>query len=141
MEKHPVETSSPEAELPFRESRLITARLLHDILRLGHSSLPDLPFMQAVEILMITTSIFIAETEGTPLNASTLSRHLGMPRPTLFRRLSFLASKGMVRRHGGPHGGLQLNPQMFRTEVRDRDIRRLRQLIIDAGVALSKTDT
>jgi|SRR5215472_11234644 len=137
MEKQAIETRFSDAEVPFRETRLITARLLHDILRLGHSSLSDLPFMQAVEILMIVTSIFMAENEGTPLNASSLSRLLGMPRPTLFRRLSFLTSKDIVRRDGG----LQLNPQIFRTEIRDRDIRRLRQIIIDAGIALSKMDT
>jgi len=136
MEKQAIETRFSDAEVPFRETRLITARLLHDILRLGHSSLSDLPFMQAVEILMIVTSIFMAENEGTPLNASSLSRLLGMPRPTLFRRLSFLTSKDIVRRDGGLH----LNPQIFRTETRHRDIRRQRQIIIDAGIALSKVD-
>jgi hypothetical protein len=37
--------------------------------------------------------------------------------------------------------GLRLNRQLWATSVRDKNIGDLRQLIIDAGAALSKADT
>jgi hypothetical protein len=123
------------AKVPFHETRLIIARLLHEVLRLGF---PDLPFMQAVETTVIVTAIFSAENEGEPFTAQSLSTHLGMPRATLFRRLSYLESKGTVRRDAQ---GLRINPQIFATPIRDKNIRHLRQIIIDAGIALSKMDT
>jgi PAS domain S-box-containing protein len=123
----------------FYETRLIVARLLHDVLRSGHrGGLTELPFMHAVEILVIISAILWAEREDKLFNALSLSKHLGMPRATLFRRLSFLQSKKIVCRNAD---GLRLNRQVWATPVRDENIRDLRQLIIDAGAALSKVDT
>jgi DNA-binding IclR family transcriptional regulator len=126
------------AEVPFRETRLIVARLLHDVLRLGHGAFAELPFMQAVEVTVIITAIFSAENDGKPFNVLGLSKHLGMPRATVFRRLSFLDRKGIVHRDDQ---GLRINPQIFATPSRDENIRHLRQIIIDAGTALSKMET
>jgi DNA-binding IclR family transcriptional regulator len=120
-------------EIPSRKTRLIVAQLLHSVLRLAHSAYAELPFMQAVEVTMIVTAIFSAESEGKPFSASGLSEHLGMPRPTLSRRLSFLQSKEIVRRDAQ---GLRVNPQLFTTPSRDKNIRQLRKMIIDAGATL-----
>jgi hypothetical protein len=122
--------------IPFRETRLIVAHLLHDVLRLGHSAFAEMPFMEAVQTIVISTAIFAAESKGEPFSVLGLSRHLQMPRATLHRRLAYLESKGIVTRDGR----VGLNPQMFKTPTGDENIRRLRQLIIDAGVALSKLD-
>ena len=60
-----------------------------------------------------------------------------MPRPTLLRRLAYLESKGLVHRDAQ---GLRINPQMFEA-ISDENIRGLRQIIIDAGTALSAVET
>ena len=130
-----------DTAIPQRKARLIVAQLLHRILRLGHGAFIELPFMQSAEILIILTAIFWHESEGKPLSALGLSEYLGMPRPTLGRRLSLLQSKEIIRQDTKGDGrGLRLNPQMFMTELRDESIRLLRQMIIDAGIELSKLD-
>jgi len=119
--------------IPRRKTRLLVAQLLHGVLRLAHGAYRELPFMQAVEVTVIVTAIFSAESEGKPFTALGLSEHLGIPRPTLFRRLSFLRSKGIVHRDAQ---GLRINPQLFMTPNRDKNILQLRKMIIDAGATL-----
>jgi len=126
------------AEVPFHESRLIIARMLHDVMRFGHGAFTELPFIQAVEITMIATAILMRESDGQPFTTLGLATHLQMPRATLIRRLSFLASKGIIRRDAR---ALRINPRIFASPIRDEAIRRLRQIVIDAGTALSEVDT
>jgi len=125
-------------DVPFAETRLIIGRMLHAILRLGANTFPDLAFMECVEILVILTTIYIAEREAGPLTASSLSVHLGMPRTTLLPRLAYLTTKEIVRRDDI---GLHINPQMFEAPIRDESIRRLRQIIFEYAAALSRVDT
>jgi DNA-binding IclR family transcriptional regulator len=117
---------------------MIVAQLLDDVLRLRHHQYyPELRFMETVEITVILMAIFSAECKGKPLTALGLSKHLEMPRATLLRRLSFLESKGEIRREAQ---GLRVNAEIFAGSSRDETIRRLRQTIINAGTALSKID-
>ena len=124
--------------IPRRDTRLIVAQLLADVLRLRHRNYyPELRFMETVEVTVILMAIFSAECNGKPLSALGLSKHLEMPRATLLRRLSFLEAKGEIRREAQ---GLRVNAAIFAPLSRDETIRRLRQTIIDAGVALSSID-
>jgi len=124
-------------KIPFYETRLVFAHLLHQVLRLGHGAFGELPFMQAVEVIVIVTAIFLAESKGEPFKALGLSKHLGVPRATLFRRLAFLESKKIICRDAQ---GLRINPRIFATPTRDEAVHRLRQIIITAGATLSKLD-
>ena len=56
-------------EISFYETRLVVAHLLHQMLRLGHGAFGELPFMQAVEVIVIVTAIFLAESKGEPFKA------------------------------------------------------------------------
>ena len=126
-------------EKPRRNIRVIIAQLLADVLRLRHRDYyPELPFMETVEISVILMTIFSAECNGKPLSALGLSKHLEMPRATLLRRLSFLESRGEIRREAQR---LRVNAAIFATSSRDQTIRRLRQTVINAGAALSQIDT
>jgi DNA-binding IclR family transcriptional regulator len=112
--------------------------LLAEVLRLRHRDYyHELRFMETVEITVIVMAIFSAECSGKPLTALGLSKHLEMPRATLLRRLSFLESKGEIRREAQ---GFRVNPAIFATSSRDDAIRRARQSVIHAGNALSKLD-
>jgi hypothetical protein len=125
--------------IPRRDTRLIVAQLLADVLRLRHRNYyPELRFMETVEVTVILMAIFSAECNGKPLSALGLSKHLEMPRATLLRRLSFLEAKGEIRREAQ---GLRVNAAIFAPLSRDETIRRLRQTVIDAGAALSSIDT
>ena len=125
--------------IPRRDTRLIVAQLLADVLRLRHRNYyPELRFMETVEVTVILMAIFSAECNGKPLSALGLSKHLEMPRATLLRRLSFLEAKGEIRRDAQ---GLRVNAAIFAPSSRDETIRRLRQTVINAGAALSSIDT
>ena len=118
---------------------MIVAQLLADVLRLRHRNYyPELRFMETVEITVILMAIFSAECNGKPLTALGLSKQLEMPRATLLRRLSFLESKGEVRREAQ---SLRVNAAIFATPSRDEAMRHLRQTVINAGTALSQMDT
>jgi len=122
--------------IPQRNTRVIVAQLLADVLRRRHRDYyPELPFMVTIEITVIVMAIFSAECSGKPLSALGLSKHLEMPRATLLRRLSFLVSKGEIRREGQR---LRVNAAIFATPSREESIRGLRQTIIDAGHALAE---
>jgi hypothetical protein len=75
---------------------------------------------------------------GKPFNVLGLSKHLEMPRPTLLRRVAYLESGDIIRREDRR---LRINTAIFAAPLRDENIRRLRQIIIEAGNALSKMDT
>jgi len=122
-------------EVPFRDTRLIVARLLHQVLRSGHSAFADLPFTEAAEVILIVTAIYIAENDGKPFSTLGLSKHLGMPRATLLRRLTHLRNGIIIR----DDGQMRVNPQMF-APISVENIRQLRQFIIDTGNELSRVD-
>ena len=125
--------------IPQRNTRVIVARLVAEVLRLRHRSYhPELRFMETVENTVILMAIFSAECNGKPLTVLGLSKHLEMPRATLLRRLSFLESKGEVRREAQ---SLRVNAAIFATPSRDEAMRHLRQTVINAGTALSQMDT
>src|SRR5262249_30308243 len=114
--------------IPRRNTRVIVAEVVADVLRRRHRDYyPELRFMETVEITVILMAIFRAECNGKPLTVLGLSKHLEMPRATLLRRLSFLESKGEIRR--GPQG-LRVNAAIFATPSRDESIRSVRQTII-----------
>ena len=125
--------------IPRRNTRVIVAKLLADVLRLRHRNYyPELRFIESVDITVILMAIFSAESNGKPLTVLGLSKQLEMPRATLLRRLSFLESKGEIRREAR---GLRVNAAAFATSSRDEAIRCARAAIINAGDALSEIDT
>jgi DNA-binding IclR family transcriptional regulator len=122
----------------IRNTRVIVAQLLADVLRLRHRNYyPELRFMESIEITVILMAIFSAEADGKPLTALGLSKHLEMPRATLLRRLSFLESKGEIYREAR---GFRVNAAIFATSSRDEAILSLRRVVIDAGHALAEMD-
>jgi len=49
---------------------------------------------------MLVAAVFIGETEGRPMNASKLAEFVGVPRPTVIRRMAELARNGRVVKDG-----------------------------------------
>ena len=60
--------------IPQRNTRVIVARLVAEVLRLRHRSYhPELRFMETVENTVILMAIFSAECNGKPLTVLGLS--------------------------------------------------------------------
>ncbi|MGL3208667.1 helix-turn-helix domain-containing protein [Bradyrhizobium sp. BR 1433] len=50
--------------------------------------------------LLIDTAVFIGTVEERPMTATKLANYVGMPRPTVIRRLNILRRRGSVERRG-----------------------------------------
>jgi hypothetical protein len=78
-------------EIPRREIRAITWSLWSDIARLMHRTyMPDVPFVESIELTCIVNTLFDAQLSDKPLTTSGLAQYLQIPRATLFRRLAKL---------------------------------------------------
>lgn len=53
-----------------------------------------------VNDMLIGAAILVGQVEGRPLNASKIAQWVGMARPTVIRRLSWLEQKGVIERKG-----------------------------------------
>ena len=126
--------------IPHQAVRDVGGRLVVEILRAGHRAyFPDVPFIEAVEAELIVIEIMIAELDGKPFTTLRLAKHLQMPRTTLVRRIAYLVKKGALTRDA--RSKLHISRSIVASPAGDRSAARVRQLILDAGNALSKMDS
>ncbi|WP_167810498.1 helix-turn-helix domain-containing protein [Ralstonia pseudosolanacearum] len=50
--------------------------------------------------VLLLVGVAIGDAEGKPMTAYKLAQYIGMPRPTVIRRLARMARDGLVRRDG-----------------------------------------
>lgn len=50
--------------------------------------------------VMLCCGIFVGQAEGRPMTAGNLADYIGMPRPTVVRRLKALEKRGLVEMDG-----------------------------------------
>jgi hypothetical protein len=81
------------------KERLVQARFLMDLVRLivPPRGLREPHFEQTV----ILAAVALGELEGRPFQTSKLAEFLGVPRPTLVRRLRGMAEEGLIERRAG----------------------------------------
>ena len=51
--------------------------------------------------MLLLAGVMVGGTEGRPMTAYTLAQYVGMPHPTVFRRLPVLAARGLVQKLDG----------------------------------------
>jgi hypothetical protein len=120
--------------------RRIIHRTVFGALRSVHREwFPTMPFLAAVESLVILDEIITAQLDGKPFRTTTgLARSIGMPRVTLLRRLAYLEAKGVVCRDG--QGQIVVSKKRIETAAADRLIEQLVQLITHSATALSELE-
>lgn len=80
------------------EYGLVTARLVLDIMRcVSVLFLSEDSASQSHDFALISVGLFIGQAEGKPMSASKLASYIGMPRPTLIRKLRQLQSAGIAK--------------------------------------------
>lgn len=115
-------------------------RMVMALLRNSHRQYyPDLRFAEGTEAMLISNTIFLAQVEGKPFTVLALSKHLGMPRATLLRRLHYLESKKFVRRDADQR--LEFNIERLRSAGASRTLHRGRRIVLATANMLSKMDT
>lgn len=75
------------------QQRAEVARAVLDVLRLTRAAHSAADLEDAAIIL----GLLVGQAEGRPLTASDLSHYVGLPRPSIIRRLQRLASGGGVQ--------------------------------------------
>lgn len=93
------------------QQRIETAKAMLDLLRMFSAGLvpPDRFGAQAGDLVLFA-GLLIGTAEGRPMNASKLAQFVGIPRPSVIRKLGELVSAGKVVRQGG---GFILAPSLL----------------------------
>lgn len=74
---------------------LSITRHLHEAADSAH---PD-RFGTEIGDLLIRASIYLGTIEGHPMTAAKIASHIGIPRPTVVRRLRALERRGLIEKH------------------------------------------
>jgi len=87
------------------QERLILAKLLIDLNKTIHKGRLGKRFHSTiageVELILIAAAVLVGYVQGHPRNAAELSRQLGIPRPTIVRKLARLIDHGIIERVDG----------------------------------------
>lgn len=91
---------------------LITARLIIDLLR----STVEIFLLKSgatasIDEAVMCAALFVAQAEGKPLTAGKLAAFVGMPRPSVIRKLHSLMSRGFVRQDKDKRWHISLDRQ------------------------------
>ncbi len=91
----------------LQKETLIVCRLLVSIVRTTAAIFEDgHTFSHTVPDVLLCAAIFIGEAEGRPMTAGKVATYIGMPRPTVLRRITALIDLGHVSRD--PDGTLRM---------------------------------
>ncbi|WP_134497424.1 helix-turn-helix domain-containing protein [Microvirga pakistanensis] len=77
------------------DERRIELRFLMSLMRLLTSA-KNAPMASGADSILIIGAVAMGQIEGKPFRASKLAEYVGMPRPTLLRRLSNLIEEGWI---------------------------------------------
>ncbi|BAO20633.1 hypothetical protein [Pseudomonas phage PPpW-3] len=73
-----------------------------DIMRVYCSTyFPERHFGTCANDLLLCAAVLVGQAEGRPLNASKLADFVGIPRPSVIRKMAAFESIGLVKRCGG----------------------------------------
>jgi hypothetical protein len=89
-------------ELQYLETRAIVWQLIITVLKLGHQQrLPNRPFGPNLEMYFVYGAALILIWQHRPVRATTISRHLEIPRETTRRHLTQLTQLGLLQKGNG----------------------------------------
>lgn len=84
------------------QERLLLARLQIELIKTLHkgriSRRSSTNLAGEVELLMISGAVLVGHVMRTPRNSAEISRFLGIPRPTVQRKLATLVKRGIIYR-------------------------------------------
>ena len=75
---------------------LVAAKLTLDLVKSGSQFCGEDVFEASVRDLLLYLAIYIGHAEKRPMSSGKLSEYIGMPRPTVIRRLSELQRVGVI---------------------------------------------
>lgn len=94
--------------------------------------------MYAPELIVIT-GILIGQTENRPMSVTKLAEYVGIPRPTVYRKLRQLELRGIVTVEGDGHLAT-VRYDIIKSPERLKALFKMNKLVHDATIKLSKLD-
>lgn len=82
------------------EYGLIFCRLIVDLLKTAGTPMEGGQGV-SVDLALICSAVFIGQAEGRPMTAGKLAAYIGIPRPTIIRKLQLLHTRGIVAQVAG----------------------------------------
>jgi predicted ArsR family transcriptional regulator len=124
-----------------KEYGLLSARLYIDTMRIvAEEFYLSSRAAPTAEMSLVGAAIYVGQLEGHPMTASKIADYIGMPRPTVIRKLHALAADGFVVRNG--RTTWELNTKNSDIQARtDAVVERHMQLIRKASTELSRLDS
>ena len=120
--------------------KLVISRLALDLLRLNYQTIFGVEtFGSRAADGLLLTAVFVGQAEGRPMTASKIAVYAGVPRPSAIRRLDAMGRDGLVLR--AANGTYVLEMSRFSGEALESAVTASIQMIIRAGLALSKMDS
>lgn len=123
------------------ENGIIISRLMIDMMRTSVAI-----FLQQdnattySDELMMCAAIFIGQAEGKPFTAGKIASYIGMPRPTVVRKLHSLCRRGFIVRSDGKRWSIALDRDDISARV-NNNIKLLGNHIQRAASDLSRLDS
>lgn len=120
---------------------IIVSKLLIDMLRTSvNVFLLEENATSFGDELMICAAIFIGQAEGKPFTAGKIASYIGMPRPTVVRKLQSLLLRGFILSPDNKRWRLALERGDISARV-NSNICALSQAVHRAAAELSKVDS
>ena len=127
-------------ETPYEEVRaLIWGTVFKAMSMTAESLLPEMPFKEAVDMIVFFNKVFNAHLAKRPINQQQLADELGVSRNAVRARLEVLEKRGII--DGGWQRGanpIRISKAVLASPESMKRIQRLWQLFVDLGVELSK---
>ena len=87
-------------DIPRRQEVLIVAEAQQRIDRVVVSEHFDRRVAPFAEVAHVARAVWIGTLRGTPMTAEQIANTIGMPRPTVLSKLSYLIKHGHIRQEG-----------------------------------------
>lgn len=129
----------------FKTKHIYIGKLTIDLLRDGARLQQN--FLQhqedhwgtVVDLMMIELALIIGQVDEKPMSATKVSQYIGIPRPSVIRKINQLVESGMVERL--PTNKFRVSPSYLRSRQFYSVIEQSERLIHRTAVILSKMDT
>jgi DNA-binding transcriptional ArsR family regulator len=119
----------------------VVAKLLLDMARLIATAFLDSEYPASdADALLLCTAIYIGQCELRPMTAGKLAEFIGMPRPTVTRKLSNLEARGLVIANSRKQWRISIHKPEVTARIAALNDAPL-QLIHGSAAMLSKMDT
>lgn len=127
------------ARIRFLKERLVMSRLMLKLVQVvAFSYVGSALFGSEAGDVLLLVAIFVGQAERRPMTAAKLAEYVGIPRPTVVRRLRALQEAGLI--HLDASGAATCDIARLNTAAMDDATQQAIRAVHNAAAELSKMD-